>query len=340
MTAVIDTVARLAGRLAEASARQGRKVMRDPHAVLDRSADIALRPPGLVSPNGSCRLLATADGWIAVNLPREDDRALVSAWLGTEVDGDPWDALTAEAAHRKAEPFVAAGSALGLAVAHVGEVAAETPIPPALELGRPSRPIRGALDVVDLSSLWAGPLCGGILAEMGHNVTKIESVRRPDPTPRTLPALDAALNRGKTRLALDFDDPEDLAGLRERIARSAIVITSARPRAFAALGLSPRDLFAANPALIWVAITGHGWFGEAGSRVGFGDDAAAAGGLLVWSGGVPRFAGDALADPVTGLASAVAALDAIACGGGVLIDAALSRCAAGLAHAMGPHARN
>ena len=72
--------------------------------------------------------------------------------------------------------------------------------------------------------------------------------------------------------------------------------------------------------------------GDGANRVAFGDDAAAAGGLLrKTSSGAPRFVGDALADPLTGMAAAAAAFKAIAHGGGVLVDAALSGIAAGAA---------
>jgi len=110
------------------------------------------------------------------------------------------------------------------------------------------------------------------------------------------------------------------------IAEADILVTSARARAFPALGLSADALFARNPGLVWVAITGHGW---ASDRVGFGDDTAAAGGLVRWTAeGAPRFVGDAVADPLTGMAAAAVAMAALAGGGGVLVDAALSRVAA------------
>ena len=64
----------------------------------------------------------------------------------------------------------------------------------------------------------------------------------------------------------------------------------------------------------------------------FGDDAAAAGGLVRWTpSGAPRFLGDALADPITGLAAALGALKGLDEGGGVLVDVALARLAAGAA---------
>jgi crotonobetainyl-CoA:carnitine CoA-transferase CaiB-like acyl-CoA transferase len=179
-------------------------------------------------------------------------------------------------------------------------------------------------------------MCGAILAEMGAEVVKVESVRRPDPTVASTPTFFRRLNGGKSLLALDFADPDGQSRLRAMIEDADVLITSARPRAFVSLGLSPDRLFAANPALVWVAITGYGWTGSAASRVAFGDDAAAAGGLVRWTpGGAPRFLGDALADPVTGLAAAVGALEGLIAGGGVLVDAALARCAAGAADHLG-----
>ena len=71
-------------------------------------------------------------------------------------------------------------------------------------------------------------------------------------------------------------------------------------------------------------------------RVGFGDDTAAAGGLVRWTArGQPRFAGDALSDPVTGLAAALGALQGLAAGGGVLVDAAMAKAAAAAAALAG-----
>jgi crotonobetainyl-CoA:carnitine CoA-transferase CaiB-like acyl-CoA transferase len=185
------------------------------------------------------------------------------------------------------------------------------------------------MKVLDLSALWAGPLCGAVFAEMGASVIKAEIVSRPDSTRIFMPEFFRRLNGRKTDLRLDFSKARDQTRLHDEILESDVVITSSRPRAFASWGLSPETVFAANPNLVWVAITGYGWTGDDALRVAFGDDAAAAGGLLHWSQeGLPEFLGDALADPVTGMVAAAAALRSILAGGGVLIDAALARCAA------------
>jgi crotonobetainyl-CoA:carnitine CoA-transferase CaiB-like acyl-CoA transferase len=146
------------------------------------------------------------------------------------------------------------------------------------------------------------------------------------------PGFFQRLNGRKTLAALDFADPAAVARLSAMIDAADVLITAARPRAFEQLGLSPQVVFARNPGLVWVAISGYGWTGEAADRVAFGDDAAAAGGLVRWTpGGEPRFLGDALADPLTGLVAALGAFEALKAGGGLLVDAAMARAAAGVA---------
>ena len=80
-----------------------------------------------------------------------------------------------------------------------------------------------------------------------------------------------------------------------------------------------------------MAITAHGFTGPGALRVGFGDDCAAAGGLVDWQGDEPRFRGDALADPLTGLEAALAVL----AGRTGLIDMAMARIAAAYAGRRG-----
>jgi hypothetical protein len=320
-------VERLAGIIASTSAAIGQSVDIDLQ-VLDRSDAMTLRPPDRISANGSARMIRAADGWLAVNLPRESDIELVPAWLGDAIEGDMWAAIETGAALRRCADLLARARLLGLAVAGVGEVGNATLLPPVHRLGHTAKRSIG-LTGLDLSGLWAGPLCGAILAQAGVTMTKIESPHRPDTTRAALPALDARLNGLKARQSVDFTSAAGRAHLRHLFETADIVITSARPRAFDDLGLAPTSVFAANTRLIWIAISGYGWMGDASDRIAFGDDAAAAAGLVHWSGDEPHFAGDAIADPLTGLAAAAAALRAIDMGGGVLIDAALAGTAAG-----------
>lgn len=335
MSPIAPALDLLAAELVELTARHGRRVDVGGLGVLDRKGQLALARPGLSSPNGACRLFRAADGWMAANLARAEDRALIPAWLGCDVGGAPWDEIARYAARHTRADLVEGAALLGLPAGAVGEVVRDSLETPRLRRGD-GRAAGGRLQVVDLSALWAGPMCGAVLAAMGARVTRIESSRRPDPTRTSTPEFFRRLNGAKCDLSLDLAEARGQARLRDAVDGADILITSARPRAFEGLGLDPGDVFAANPGLVWVAVTAYGWSGAAASRVGFGDDTAAAGGLVRWTaGGAPRFLGDAVADPVTGLAAAVGALQAIEAGGGFLVDISLAGSAAGAAALCG-----
>ena len=116
-------------------------------------------------------------------------------------------------------------------------------------------------------------------------------------------------------MALDLGTAAGRRGLRPDGRRADVVITSARPRALDQLGLDPAALGAARAAP-GVAVDHRLRDADPGSadRVAFGDDAAAAGGLVVGDDRGPCFCADAVADPVTGLAGAAAVLAALADG--------------------------
>jgi hypothetical protein len=326
---------RLIGQIEARAGTLGLTLDRDLLPLTERTGLLPLARAGLWSPNRACRLVQARDGWVAVNLAREDDRDLVPAWLGREPEEDAWALIVSAARERPWRALVAAACELGLPAAGVGEIMAASTDAPLLVAGRAGS-TRRPLRVVDLSALWAGPLCGAVLAALGAEVTKVESRSRPDAGRAATPEFYARLNGAKGELTLDFRQAADRARLRQMILAAEVVITSARPRAFQQLGLAPDGLFAERPDLVWVAISGYGWRGEGADRVAFGDDAAAAGGLVAWTArGQPRFLGDALADPLTGLAAAAGALQALGAGGGAIVDAALARTAAGAAAELG-----
>ncbi|MBI1196728.1 MAG: hypothetical protein GC203_02575 [Phenylobacterium sp.] len=337
MSPIAPVVAALSAEVAALTARLGRRVDVEGLGVTDRAGQLALGPPGrLISPNRACRLFRAADGWMALNLARQEDRDLIPAWLGCEFGSDPWETISTHAGDQACLDLVERAALLGLPAAIVGETTPSSLAAPRRPMAPGGRRPDRAVRVVDLSALWAGPMCGAILAAMGAEVTRIDSVRRPDPMSGSTPEFFRRLNGAKRFLPLDLPAREGRERLRDEILAADVLVTGFRPRALPGLGLDVDRIFAANPALVWVAITGHGWAGPGAERVGFGDDAAAAGGLVRWTaGGEPRFLGDALADPVTGLVAAIGALESLAEGGGELVDAALARCAAGAASQLG-----
>ena len=311
--------------------RIGRYIDASTMGVLDRSGVLSLNRPGLASPNGSCRLFRAADGWMAANFARDEDRDLAPAWLSCDSGPDLWGDIAVHAAFHTRATLIERASLLGLPVASVGEITSSSFEPALLNYGMGTSR-RGPLSVVDLSALWAGPLCAAVLAAAGAAVTRIESSRRPDPTRLSSPDFFHRLNGLKQCVSLDLGDFEGQERLRETISVADVLVTSARPRAFVGLGLDPEWVFATNPGLVWVAITGYGWTGDGAARVAFGDDAAAAGGLVRWTKrGAPRFLGDALADPITGLVAAAGAIRGLIDGGGVIVDVSLARSAAAAA---------
>lgn len=304
----------------------------------ERAAHMALWRRGTTSCGGSCHLLPSKDGSVvAVSLARDDDFDAVPAWLELpETPTSPpaiWSAVEDALAQRDADDLLARAALLGLPVSRVGE-ASDHPGVVRVPLGAaPARDL-GDLEgvvVVDLSALWAGPLCGDLLAAAGATVIKVESTGRPDGARRGPAGFFDLMNGRKRSVALDFRNREGIATLRALVKRADVVLEASRPRALEQLGIVAQDQVAAGGPQVWISITGYGRSGEGRARVAFGDDAAAGGGLVVWHAGTAMFCADAVADPITGLAAARACLDALASGGRWLLDVSMAGVCASLA---------
>src|SRR5512144_382992 len=120
-------------------------------------------------------------------------------------------------------------------------------------------PLEG-IRVVELGLWVAGPSAGGILADWGADVVKIEP---PTGDPFrglyltvagvSLPAnppfeLD---NRGKRSICLDLQKPEARAVAHDLVARADVFLTNARPAALARAELDWPTLSAKNPRLVY-----------------------------------------------------------------------------------------
>ena len=247
-------------------------------------------------------MLDTSDGRIALNLAREDDWELFPILLCCEtVNG--WADVVSRTAQLPVTHLLERGLELGLPIARdaalEGDICLTGDFRPASHGERTAAPL-----VLDFSSLWAGPLAASLLGMMGAEVIKIESLRRPDGARRGHAGFHDLLNARKRSIAVDFDDAAQFARLIALVQRADIVIEGSRPRALRRLGID-QEAFVASGG-IWVSITGH----ADPDRVGFGDDAAVAAGLsslMACSWGEAMFAGDAIADPLTGLHAALAA---------------------------------
>ncbi len=293
----------------------------------ERAAIPGLRRNGAIAPGGACRLLRAADGWLAVNLTRDDDWQLLPAWLEHAVAAS-WEALAGQLGRRPLQELLERGRLLGLAVA---AVAAPSPIPAPWQVVTHAGSSRRAAPratplVVDLSALWAGPLCSHLLQIAGARVIKVESLQRPDGARQGPAEFHDLLNHGKASVALDFSTPQGIEQLRRLLGQADIVIETSRPRALRQLGIVAEDLVVATPGLTWISISGYGRGEPQANWIAYGDDAAVAGGLsglLLDLTGEAMICGDAIADPLTGWHAALAALASFRGGGGRLISLAL-----------------
>lgn len=289
-----------------------------------RAALAGLTRNGRIAPGGSCRLLPVADGWLALNLARDDDWELLPAWLQTGALHD-WNDVAAALLQCRLDECVERGRLLGLAVAPSQRCESEGQwlrVDYRAERTSDTGAGRAPL-VVDLSSLWAGPLCTHLLQKLGARVVKVESVQRPDGARRGNAEFFEALNEGKDNLVLDFASEHDRSQLRALCERADIVIEASRPRALRQLDIVAERIIDANPKLTWIGISGYGRREPMANWVAFGDDAAVAAGLsqrVFESCGEMLFCGDAVADPLTGLHAALAAWHGWQSGGGSLLD--------------------
>ena len=331
-----------AALLATVTEALGRRVDVDlPALVSGRAALSGHTRRGRTSAGGSCRLLPAADGWVAVNLARPSDIEAVGALAGTEGGRDPWTAVGAAVARAPASDVVERAQLLGIAAAQLGRHRDGVIAPPTLPWGfstlsLPGPRRRRSPTVVDLSAMWAGPMCAHLLGRAGARVIKVDSAARPDGARFGDRTFFDWLHGGHASVVLDFGEEGGRRDLIALLETADVVIEASRPRALQQLGIDAPALVRHVPGLTWISITGYGRWGRWANRVAFGDDAAVAGGLVGCDGaGQPVFCGDALADPITGLFAAVAAAASVAAGGGHLVDVAMSAVAAYVASPAG-----
>jgi hypothetical protein len=329
-TSAID---RVSERLGRASAAFGSRVQIDPFVeVTLRHRAAGLRRQGRTSSGGASRLFRSADGWIALTLPRQEDLELVPALIERMPDDDVWSELASWCSERRSADIVERACLLGLAVGELGHVperargadqTVQMPATPRADsiwhdgVGHGAERVR----VVDLSALWAGPLCARLLALAGCDVVKVESTRRPDGARLGPPGVYAHLNAGKRTAAFDFTCGDDRRRLASLIDAAHVVIEGSRARALDQWRLGPDDI---TTPPVWVSITGHGRSGDATHRIGFGDDAAVSAGLVATGPDGPWFCADAVADPLTGMVAATLVSEAVANRQQVHLDVSLS----------------
>ncbi|MET7801378.1 CaiB/BaiF CoA transferase family protein [Streptomyces decoyicus] len=198
-----------------------------------------------------------------------------------------------------------------------------------------SGPLTG-LRVLDLATLFAGPLAATLLGDYGAEVIKVEHPQRPDPSRGHGPAKDGIglwwklLGRNKKTLTLDLSHPDGRDVLLRLAAGADVVIENFRPGTLERWGLGWDELSAANPRLVLARVTGFGQFGPYARRPGFGTLAEAMSGFAAITGepdGPPTLPPFGLADAIAAMATSYAVMAALhgraATGRGQVIDLAL-----------------
>jgi ferritin len=110
--------------------------------------------------------------------------------------------------------------------------------------------------VVELTSLYPGPLTGRLLINWGFEVLKIEPPEG-DPMRSLIPTLYDLLNEGKRIIYLDLKRDDDKQKFYEIVKDSNALVTSFRQTTLNRLGASYKRVSEVNPDIIYVMIRGY-----------------------------------------------------------------------------------
>jgi crotonobetainyl-CoA:carnitine CoA-transferase CaiB-like acyl-CoA transferase len=126
-----------------------------------------------------------------------------------------------------------------------------------------NRPLSG-IRVVDLTRVLAGPTCARTLAEHGADVMKVAASHLPN-----IGYQEFDTGHGKLSTYLDLREPGNVDTLRGLIRDADVFSQGYRPGTLGARGLSPEELAAIRPGLIYVSLCAFGHTGPWASRRGF-----------------------------------------------------------------------
>jgi CoA:oxalate CoA-transferase len=128
------------------------------------------------------------------------------------------------------------------------------------------RPLEGFL-VLDFSQFLAGPVAAMRLADLGARVIKIERPQTGD-IGRTLAFAGRvadgdtisfhAMNRNKEGITADLKDADDLARVKQLVAKADVIIQNFRPGVMERIGLDYESVRAINPRIVYGSASGYG----------------------------------------------------------------------------------
>jgi crotonobetainyl-CoA:carnitine CoA-transferase CaiB-like acyl-CoA transferase len=280
--------------------------------------------------NGIMGFYPSRDGrWSYLHCNFPNHRAAALKVLGVDEDREAvsravanWDAADLE------EAIIAAKGAGGVvrtaaewAEHPQGKAIAAAPLMEIVRIGdsppeplpHGDRPLHG-IRVLDLTRVLAGPTCARTLAEHGADVMKISAAHLPN-----LGYQEWDTGHGKLSAQLDLRQPEALETLRALVSEADVFSQGYRPGSLAARGLSPEELAALRPGLVYVSLSAFGHTGPWANRRGFDTVVQAVSGMTVRQGEVlpgkipgPQFYPLSAIDYCTGYLMAFGAMVALA----------------------------
>lgn len=196
-------------------------------------------------------------------------------------------------------------------------------------------PLTG-IRVLDISTLFAGPLAATMLGDYGAEVIKVEHPDRPDASRGHGPAKDGVnlwwktLGRNKSTITLNLGKPDGAELLLKLASEADVLIENFRPGTLERWGVGPEQLHEVNPRLVIARVTAFGQVGPYSKRPGFGSLAEAMSGFAALTGepdGPPTLPPFGLADGIAALATSYAIMVALRSaentGAGQVVDMAI-----------------
>ena len=136
-------------------------------------------------------------------------------------------------------------------------------------------PLEG-VRVLDLSRVFAGPLCGQVLADFGADVIKVEHPGRGDDTRdwgmrigKTETTYYNSMNRNKRSITVDLQTPEGVKIIHSLLPQCDVVIQNFKTGGAEKLGLGYEQLKAIKPDLIYCSVSGYDSSGPEAKRPGY-----------------------------------------------------------------------
>lgn len=192
-----------------------------------------------------------------------------------------------------------------------------TPITPPDGMDFPLAGVR----VLDLSRVFAGPLCGMVLADFGAEVIKVEHPGRGDDTRdwgmrigKTETTYYNSMNRNKRSITVDLQTPEGVKIIHDLLPQCDVVVQNFKTGGADKLGLGYEQLKAIKPDLIYCSVAGYDSSGPEAKRPGYDLVIQGESGLMALNGEAntpPLKFGVAVVDLMTGMYAAQAVLAAL-----------------------------